>query len=119
MQIIDLNSNFKGELEIVIREKKATNEIAIELHVLSFSFEEILSLIPLGQYDEDSVIYNYFKGNAWYDSEWECKRVQEFYNQLLAMNGNVPSQEVEIYNAIKSICNSTLINNNRLFIELV
>lgn len=67
----------------------------------------------------DSVAYNWQTIEGFYDEElWECKRVQEFYNQLLLIN-NLPNEPglSDALNALKQICNSTLQYDNRLFIE--
>ncbi len=60
-----------------------------------------------------------FRAIGYYDNEWECKRKQEFLDQLNAINAsNISSDFVDAYNAIKQICLST-INNNKLYIELL
>ena len=118
MKTINLYLGYEGYSELVLREKTTNNQIIFEVRMLDFHFNEVLSLIQLGQYHTESVMYNYFTCEGWHNGEWECKRVQEFYNQLLSIN-NLPNEAVlsDALEALKQICNSTLQNGNRLFIE--
>ncbi|KRD63491.1 hypothetical protein ASE40_21610 [Flavobacterium sp. Root935] len=118
MQKIDLYSEYTGELSIVLNEKTSNNLVIFEVKILQFHFNEVLSLIPSAQYNKESVMYNYFKCEGWYDGQWECKRKEEFKNQLLLIENNVPQNLLHVYNAIKQICASSIQNNNQLFIEL-
>jgi hypothetical protein len=118
MSTIDLyTENYLGELSITLREK-SYNQTILEVILLDFHFKEILSLIPLGQYHPESVMYNYFRCEGWYGGEWECKRKQEFSDQLIAISNSIPSDLQSVYDAIKQICLSAVSNNNNLFIEL-
>ena len=116
MQIINLYSDYEGYQEIVLTEELSSGEIIFKVQLLAFDFDEILSLIPLGEYNPDSVMYNYFRASGWHDDKWECKRLQEFYDQLTLLSDLVPSDDFGVYNAIKQICNSALQNENKLFI---
>lgn len=118
MNIIDLYSGYEGYAELILREKRNNNQIFFEVHLLDFHFNEILSLIPLGQYHEESVMYNFFKAEGWHNSEWECKRIQELYNQLIFIESTIPEKLKEVFNAISQICYSCIQNNSRLFFEL-
>ncbi|MFZ4798044.1 MAG: hypothetical protein ACOYMA_11150 [Bacteroidia bacterium] len=119
MTIIDLyTQHYLGESSIILQEKR-NNQILFKVILLNYHFNEILNLIPLGQYHSESVMYNYFRKNGWYDDEWECLRKQEFMDQLIAINDLVLGEFVEPYNAIKQICQSAISNNNGLFIELL
>lgn len=120
MQIIDLyTQNYLGELQIVLQEK-SNNQILFKVILLDYHFNEILNLIPNGSYHPESVIDNFYKCTGYYDNEWECKRKQEFLDQLNAINAsNISSDFVDAYNAIKQICLSTINNNNKLYIELL
>ncbi|SDC28692.1 hypothetical protein [Pedobacter soli] len=119
MKKIDLYKGYEGYSEIVLYEQAVNkkNEITIfEVHLLEFHFDEILSLIPLGQYHEQSVMYNYFRAEGWHNDRWECKRIQEFYTQLCQINISLESSYIDAYSALKEICRSTLDNGRRLFI---
>jgi len=118
MQVINLYDGYDGYQEIVLTEEDNLGQQFFKVQLLEYHFDTILSFIPLGVYDQGSVIYNYFKSEGWNDEKWQCVRLQEFYDQLLVMDGTIPIQNVVAYDAIKSICNSALVNNNRLFIEL-
>ncbi|SDD63265.1 hypothetical protein SAMN05216464_102125 [Mucilaginibacter pineti] len=118
MQTIDLYSDYEGYAEVVLTEETSSDEIILKVQLLGFHFDEILSLIPFGEYDPDSVINNYFKASGWHDGKWECKRIQEFYDQLVKLNDAVPLNYLNILNALKQICSSSLQNKNKLFIDL-
>lgn len=118
MKIINLYTGFEGYSELVLKEKENSNQIIFEVHLLDFHFNEILSLIPLGQYHDESVMYNFFKAEGWHDGDWECKRKQEFYDQLVVVEANVPQYLLDVYNAIKQICFSSIQNGSKLFFEL-
>ena len=117
MNNINLYSGFEGYSELVLREKN-DNKILFEVHLLDFHFNEVLALIPLGQYHEESVMFNFFKVEGWHNGEWQCKRIQEFYNQLILIQTTIPQNLEEVYDAIKQICSSTIQNNSKLFFEL-
>lgn len=118
MQTIDLYSDYEGYQKIVLTEETSLNEIIFEVQLLGFHFDEVLSFIPLGEYNQDSVSYNYLRSTGWHDGKWECTRIQEFYNQLLLLDNLIPSNYMNVYNAMKQICNSALQNGNKLFIDL-
>jgi hypothetical protein len=120
MQTIDLYTQYYlGESQIILQEK-SNNQILFKVILLDYHFNKILSMIPLGQYHPDSIMYNYFQKDGWYDDEWECKRKQEFLDQLNAINiGNLSSDFIDAYNAIKQTCVSAINNNNKLYIELL
>ena len=53
---IDLYTKYYlGELETTLIEKNSSNQILFEVILYDYHFNKILSLIPLGQYDSDSV----------------------------------------------------------------
>jgi hypothetical protein len=117
---IDLyTQNYLGELRIILQEK-SNNQILFEVILLNYHFNEILNLIPNGSYHPESVINNFYKCTGFYDDEWECKRKQEFLDQLNAINiSNISTDFVDAYNATKQICVSAINNNNKLYIELL
>lgn len=120
MREVNLYKGYEGEPEIVIKEKNE-KEVVFELHLLSFFLDEILSNIPLSKdYHKESVIYNYLRaGEGWFENdEWECTRVEEFYNQLTDIQNNIEEVYQEAYNGLKEICESALENNNSLYISL-
>ncbi|MDB5120071.1 MAG: hypothetical protein JWN56_1289 [Sphingobacteriales bacterium] len=115
---INLHKGYEGSPEVVLREKTKSGQTVFELHLLDFHFDEILSNIPLGQYHEDSVMYNYFRVEGWHDEEWECTRVKEFLAQLTELDDRINPKDITVHDALKRICESSLKNNNKLFIEL-
>lgn len=118
MEIINLHIGYEGYPELIFREKNVKKQIVSEVHVLDFDFYEILSLIPLGKYDTKSVMYNYFQCKGWHEGEWESTRNDEFNNQLILIENMIPQNLLNVYNAVKQICVSTIQNKNRLFIDL-
>ncbi|MFH7012320.1 hypothetical protein ACHRV5_10635 [Flavobacterium sp. FlaQc-52] len=118
MNIINLYTGYEGYAELVLKEKNDKNQIIFEVHLLDFHFYEILSLIPLGQYDRESVMYNYFQCKGWHEEEWEATKKEEFINQLNLIENKVPHNLLTIYNAIKQICSSSIQNKSKLFINL-
>lgn len=119
METIDLYSGYEGVSEIVLTEESNLNEIILKVQLPDFYFMEVLSFIPLGRYNPDSVMYNYFRASGWNDDKWECKRLKEFYHQLMALDAIIiPSNYLDTYKVLKQICDSTLQHGNKLFIEL-
>lgn len=116
MKIINLYSGYEGSGELILKEKNI--QTTFEVHLLDNDFYDVLSLIPLGQYNSESVMYNYFRCEGWYDGEWECKRIQEFLDQLNAISASIPIKLQEVYNVIKQICQSVILTSNKLFITL-
>ncbi|MGY3215409.1 hypothetical protein [Mucilaginibacter sp. HD30] len=119
MTIIDLYTGFEIDSEIIFREKTLSGDNVTEVHLWYGYFVDIMSLIPLSEtMHQDSVTYNWQKGTGFYNyQEWECKRVQEFNDQLISISSNIESDFQEAYNALKLICHSTLQNSNKLYIE--
>lgn len=116
MTTINLYDGYDGYQEIILLEETSQGEEVFKVQLLAFHFDEILSLIPLGNYNQNSVAYNYFKAGGWHDGKWECKRIQEFRDQLVLLN--IPVKLGNVFNAIKQICDSALTNQNKLFINL-
>lgn len=119
MQTIDLYSGFEMDRELIFTER-LSNQIILKVKLWYGYFDSIMRQIPLNaNMHPDSITYNWQKIVGFYDEElWECKRVQEFYTQLLSIN-NLPNEAglSGALDALKQICNSTLQNGNRLFIE--
>ena len=59
MQTINLYSDYEGYPKIVLTEESSLNETIFKVQLLEFHFDEVLSFIPLGEYNPDSVICNY------------------------------------------------------------
>lgn len=116
MTTINLYKGYDGHQEIILLEETSKGEEIFKVQLLAFHFDEILSLIPLGNYSQNSVVYNYFKAEGWHDGKWECTGIQEFRNQLVLLN--IPVNLDNVFNAIKQICDSALTNQNKLFIDL-
>jgi hypothetical protein len=118
MKIIDLYIGFEGYPEIILTEESILpTTVLFKIKLLEFHFNEVLSCISLGEYDTDSVIYNYFSSSGWFDGKWECKRVQEFLTQLASVQ-NLPTEYSDVYDALNQIFHSALNSGNKLFIEL-
>lgn len=117
MELVNFYKGYEGNPEIIIKEKENNNSV-YEVRLLEHHFNELLSLFPLGKYHHESILYNYFVAEGWHDGEWECKRIEEFLNQLNMIENLVPDVLKDIYLAIKKIVQSTLHRNNSLFIEL-
>jgi hypothetical protein len=118
MKMIDLYISFEGYPEIILTEESTLpTTVLFKIKLLEFHFTEVLSCIPLAQYDKDSVMYNYFNSSGWFDEKWECKRVHEFFTQLAGVQ-NLPTEYMEVFDALKQICHSALNSGNKLFIEL-
>jgi hypothetical protein len=118
MSILNLYTGYEGCTELILKEKNDTNQIISEVHLLDFHFYEILSLIPLGQYDSESVMYNYFQCKGWHEQDWEATKKEEFIAQLYLIENKVAPNLLAIYNAIKQICLSSIQNKSKLFINL-
>lgn len=120
MTTIDLYSNYIGEIEIIFLEKNNLGNTIFKVELYYGNFTSLMGHIPIPtNMHSDSVFYNWFKCIGFYDDEiWECKRVQEFYDQLLAIS-NLTNESglAETLDALKQICHSTLQNGNSLFIE--
>lgn len=71
METINLYIGYEGYSELVIKEKTIISQTVFEVRLLDYHFNEVLSQIPLGQYDVKSVMYNYLKGEGWHNGEWE------------------------------------------------
>ena len=117
---IDLYSDYIGELEIVFFEKDQNDEIVFKVDLWYADFTSLMGYIPLqSDMHQDSVTHNWQKGTGFYIAEeWECKRVQEFYDQLTAIADLPPEAGLDnIQDAMLQICLSTLRNGDRLFIQ--
>lgn len=117
---IDLYSDYVGELEIVFLEKNSDNEIIFKVDLWYADFTSLMGHIPLQPVmHQDSVIYNWQRGIGFYDIEdWECKRIQEFHDQLLAIVDMPSTAGLDnVRNALIQICDSALQNGDRLFIQ--
>ena len=117
MELINFYKGYEGSPEIILKEKENNSSI-FEVRLLEYHFNELLSLLPLGQYHYESILYNYFTGEGWNNGEWECKRTEEFLNQFILIENSVPNELKDIYLAIKKICQSIISDSNSLFIEL-
>lgn len=119
---IDLYSPYKGEIEIVFIEKDVNDQVLFEVDLWYADFTSLMGYIPIvSDIHPDSVLYSWQKGVGFLDEgNWECKRVQEFYNQLTAIN-NIPETVGldSVLNALIQICQSVLRNGNKLIIEYV
>ncbi|WP_207424123.1 hypothetical protein [Desertivirga brevis] len=115
MKRIDLYSGFEGEREVFWWEKTVTDEVICEVEMWNGYFDSIMELIPFNPTSHpDSFIYKYHT-TPFEDTIKECPRLQEFYDQLVEVEAAIPSVALNAYNVIKDICNSAILNGNRVF----
>jgi hypothetical protein len=119
MKKIDFYTGFEGENVMFFREKTQSDEITFELELWYGFFSSIVHLIPFVEnMHPDGLMFNWYNHSGFYNyEEWECKRIQELYEQLLSIKDKVDSDDYEAYNALKDICKSTIQSGNRLFVE--
>ncbi|MEN0056765.1 MAG: hypothetical protein AAGC65_24015 [Mucilaginibacter sp.] len=120
MTHIDLYSDYIGELEIILTEKNQNGEIVFKVDLWYADFTSLMGYIPLHtDMHQDSVAYNWQRGEGFYNmKEWECKRVQEFHDQLTAVGPLSPEAGLnDVKNAILQISLSALQSGNKLFIQ--
>jgi len=99
-------------------EETLQGQETFKIQLLAHHFDTILSLLPIDNYEQNSVMYNYYRAQGWHDGKRECNRIQEFNDQLITLDGFVPIELIEGFNAIIQICSSALQNGNKLFIVL-
>ena len=115
---IDFYTGFENDNEIVISEVASNGKVVTELHLWYGYFVGFLGYMPLNEnMHSDSVLYNWQQSEGFYENKWQCKRAQEFYDQLSTIGDKIPSEFQAPYIAIKQICESTLQNGNKFFIE--
>lgn len=118
--MINLYSNFVGELAIIFTERDLTNQILFKVDLWYADFSSLKGFIPLrDNMNTDSLIYNWQKGIGFYDEDlWELKRVQEFHDQLTDIT-NIPIQAElnNVRNALLQVCQSALQGGNKVFIQ--
>ncbi|WP_295793834.1 hypothetical protein [Mucilaginibacter sp.] len=119
MITIDLYSeHYKGELEVVLIEKVGADNIVYEVRLFQADFSGIIDWIP---YDETSDPENLVRllniANNYGSTFSLVVRLQEFYDQLLTIVDNLAPSDLQVYSAIKSICESAIEHENRLFIK--
>lgn len=119
---IDLYFPYKGEIEIMFLEKDINEQVVFEVDLWYADFTSLMRYIPIiSEPHPDGVLYNWQKGIGFFDEEnWECTRVQEFYDQIVSIN-NIPAAAGldSVINALIQICQSVLTKGNKLFIEYI
>lgn len=120
MTLIDLYSEkYTGELETILIEKDSSDQIVYELKLFSADFNSIIDWLPFDASSKpDSLVYILNTNLGWGDEFSQVYRLQEFHDQLLSIGGKVDPFDLPIFKAIQHICESTLQNNNRLFIKM-
>jgi hypothetical protein len=61
-------------------------------------------------------MFNHLEGEGWFYNKWQCKRTEEFYEQLVAIQ-NMPDEYAAVHDALLQICRSALQHSNQLFFE--
>lgn len=119
MTTIDLyTSKYDGESEVFLRERTSLGEVVFEVHLFAADFSSIMGWIQFDSLsDPDSVIFNFNVDMNWGIQESECKRLQEFYDQLQSISSSVVPEDTIVYNAICDICLSAIQNGNKLYYE--
>ena len=119
MGIVDLyTSKYEGESETFLRERNYNGLLISELHLFSGDFSSIMDWIPFGPTTPiDSVAYNFNVNISWGMVESELVGLEDFYNDLLTVSSNIPSDDVNAYNAILDISKSTIQNGNKLYFK--
>ena len=119
---IDLYSPYVGEIEIMFLEKDIQGEVIFEVDLWYADFTSLMEYAFVSSaYHPDSVLFNWQKGIGFFDKEdWECKRVQEFYDQIIAVDHLPPSAGLDdVIAALLQICKSALTNGNKLFLTYI
>lgn len=119
MKKIDLFAGYEGELEVLIEERMFHQKVVFELRVLSYDLDEILLKIPLREYHVDSVMYNFQRADGWKEDLWECKRIQEFYDQLVSLNMSPGDKHYAVFAAVKEIFGSAIAHGNTIFMDAI
>lgn len=119
MKKIDLYSGFELDANIVFREQAISDEIITEVELWYGYFDSIVRLIPIVEDPHpDSLIFQWYNHSGFFNHiEWECKRIEELYDQLRSVEEDIAVIDEEAYIALKQICISTMRNGNRLLIE--
>jgi hypothetical protein len=121
MTTIDLTENINfASTDVMFIEKNINNNILFKLILTDADFEAVIDWIPFNETSNiDSLVYKY---NTDYDYAHEnftqISRLQEFFDQLVAITNLVHIDFLSYLNALKEICNSALQNGNRLFIKI-
>lgn len=122
MTIIDLyTEHYLGQPETTLVEKNSSNQTVFKVRLFSADFSSIVDWIPLNQNsNHESVVYLYNTNLDWGSELTQIIRIQEFYDQLIAITNLVQPHPLGLpdLNSIKQICQSALQNGNRLFIQL-
>ena len=126
---IDLLSNWQKHFTLnlgksYLRERKNNGELVTELLLSSALLDNIMmSNCNYKNLDPNSVIYKYCttrdkEGNCWAENkEEECERIEEFYEQLISIKENIDFELLHTeYEEVLKICQSTINNNNKLFL---
>jgi hypothetical protein len=120
MIIVDLYSEYyEGELEATLIEKDGADNVVYKVRLFQADFSGIIDWIP---YDETSDPENLVRiinlDLDWGSNFSQVIRLQEFHDQLLTIIDNLDPSDLQVYNAIKNICESAIQQGNRLFIIL-
>jgi hypothetical protein len=121
MITIDLTENINfASTDIILIEKDINNNVLFKVILTDADFEGVIDWIPFNETSNiDSLVYKY---NADYDYAQEnftqIIRLQEFFDQLVAITNLVHMDFLPYFDALKQICISTLQHGNRLFIKI-
>jgi len=120
MILVDLYSEkYEGELEAILIEKDDSDQIMYKLRLFQADFNIIIDWIPYNETSHPENLVRLINIDLYWGQDFsQILRLQEFYDQLLLVATQIDPFDLNIFNAIKNICESTLCNKNRLFIKL-
>ena len=120
MILIDLYSRrYTGELEAILIEKDSSDNILFQVKLFQADFSVIVDWIPYDAASSPDNLALILNTNLdWGEDFSEVIRLQEFYHQLLLVINYIDPNDLEVFNSIRNICESTIQNGNRLFIKL-
>lgn len=119
MKLVDLYSElYEGELEAILIEKDASDNIIYKLRLWQADFSSIIGWIPYNESTHPENLARIFNRDLdWGQDFSQVNRLQEFYEQLLMIVNEVRQEDFYLFDAVKQICEDTLKKGNRLFIK--
>ena len=117
---IDLTKDiFFAGSETVMIEKDSYNNIVFQLILTTGDLDGVIGWIPYNETSNNqSFVYKYNTEMGFgADGFVQIIRLQEFYDQLIAITSQVHPLMITVLDALKQICNSTLQHGNRLFVK--
>jgi len=118
MKLIDFYTGYEIDRELVFTERNTENIVLFKIDLWYGYFDSIMRLISVTKkLDENGIYYSWQSIRGFYDDElWECKNVDEFLKQLLDIN-TLDNDLKMVIDSLKQICQSTIHNKNKLYLE--